>query len=265
VHVELAIRAEEVVAEDAFAEFIAGNHLAGQLRESGHELKFDRGQRDGAAIVAHEAGARIHFEVAENCAIGRGCGGGIGWSGRSPTQDGVDTRSEFARVEGLGEVVIGADFQADDAVHVVTVCGEHDDGDGGGCADLAENFEAAHAGEHHVENDQGIGAGESAAEADTAVMDGLGAQALRNEVFRDEFAQLDIVIHDQNAGVEHRGCIVRRHRKRHRACHHGRSRNRGEGTRLTILDDFGGGATGSRQAMRERAQSEARAEGKGNE
>jgi len=245
VHIELTIGAEELVAEDALAEFIAGNHLSGQLGESGHEFKFDGGERDGAAVVAHEAGAIIHFEIAENGEIGRRGSRGIRRCGRSAAQDGVDARGEFTRIEGLGEVVIGADFEADDAVDVVTVGGEHHDGDGGGCADLAENFKAAHAREHDVEDDQGIGTGESAIEAHDAVMDGFGAQALRNEIFRDEVAQLNVVIHDQNAGVERWSCIFRRHGKRHRACHHGGKRYRGEGTRVTILDDFGGGATGS--------------------
>jgi hypothetical protein len=249
VHIELAIGAEELVAEDALAEFIAGNHLAGQLGESGHEFKFDGGERDGAAVVAHEAGTSIHFEIAENGEIGRRRSGGIRRCGRSATQDGVDARGEFTGIEGLGEVVIGADFEADDAVDVVAVGGEHDDGDRGGCADLAEDFKAAHAGEHDIENDQGIGAGESAAEAHGAVMDGFGAQSLRNEIFRDEFAQFHVVIHNQNAGVKCWDCIFRRHGKRHRACHHGGKRYRGEGTRVTILDDFGGGATGSADTL----------------
>ncbi len=244
-HVELAIGVEELVAEDALAEFIAGNHLAGQLGESGHEFKFDGGERDGAAVVAHEAGASIHFEIAENGEVRRRRGRGIRRSGRGAAQDGVDARGKFTGIEGFGEVVIGADFEADDAVHVVAVGGEHHDGNRRGGADLTENLEAAHAGEHHVEDDQGIGTGESAAEAHGAVMDGFGAQALRNEIFRDEFAQLNVVIHDQNAGVERWSCIFQRHGKRHRACHHGGKRYRGEGARVTILDDFGGGATGS--------------------
>jgi len=138
----------------------------------------------------------------------------------------MDAGGEFAGIEGFGEVIIGADFEADDAVDVITVSGEHDDRDGGGGADLAEDLEAAHAGEHDVENDEGVGAGESAAKADAAVVDGFGAKALGDEVFGNEFAELDIVIDDQNAGFERWGCVVRRHGRRHRTCHRGRERNR---------------------------------------
>jgi hypothetical protein len=58
-------------------------------------------------------------------------------------------------------------------------------------------------------------------------VDGFCAQALRDEVFGDELAEFDVVIHDQNASVERWGCVVRRHGKSHRGCHHGRKRNRG--------------------------------------
>ena len=84
----------------------------------------------------------------------------------------MNSRGELAGIEALGEVIIGADFQSDDAGRVVAVRGEHDDGNGGHGADFAENFEAAHAGKHHVEDDEGIGAGERAAEAGAAAVAG---------------------------------------------------------------------------------------------
>ena len=246
-HVELAVGGVELIAENAFAEFVAGDDLTGQFGESGHELEFDGGQWDGAAAVTNEASAGVNLQIAKDGAIGRRRGGGDCGCGRSAAQNGVDARGEFAGIEGLGEVIIGADLQADDAVHVVAVSGEHDHRDVGDGTDLAENFEAAHAGEHHVENDEGIGAGESAAEADAAVVNGFGAQALRDEVFGDELAQLDIIINDENAGGECWGRMVRGHRKHRGICHLGDGRNRGEGTRLTILVDFTEDATGSRE------------------
>lgn len=57
-------------------------------------------------------------------------------------------------------------------------------------------------------------------------MNGFGAQTLRDEVFRDELAQFDIVINDENAGGERRCRMVRGHRKHHKTCHHGDGRNR---------------------------------------
>ena len=188
-HVEFAIGGEELGAEDAFAEFIAGDNLAGQFGEGGHEFELNGGELQGTTVVANEAGARINFDIAEDGAIGRGRGGRDCGSGRGgAAQDGVNSRGELAGIEGFGEVIIGADFQSDDPVHVVAVRGEHDDGNGGHGTDFAENLEAAHAGKHHVENDEGIGAGESAAEAGAAVVNGFGAQALRDEVFGDELA-----------------------------------------------------------------------------
>ncbi len=138
----------------------------------------------------------------------------------------MDARSELTGIEGFGEVMIGADFQADDALHIVAVSREHDDGNGGDGADFAEDFEAAHAGKHDVENDEGVGAGESAVQADTAVVNGFCAQALGDEVFGDEVAQFDVIINDENAGGERWRRMVRGHRKSHKTCHHDDRRNR---------------------------------------
>jgi hypothetical protein len=41
-------------------------------------------------------------------------------------QDAADARQQLARAEGLGQVVVGAHFQADDAVDLVGTRGEHD-------------------------------------------------------------------------------------------------------------------------------------------
>ena len=39
----------------------------------------------------------------------------------------VDARDELARIERLGEVVVGAHFQADDAIDVLALGRQHDD------------------------------------------------------------------------------------------------------------------------------------------
>jgi hypothetical protein len=41
-------------------------------------------------------------------------------------QHGAHARQQLARLEGFGQVVVGAHFQADDAVHRVALGGQHD-------------------------------------------------------------------------------------------------------------------------------------------
>ena len=44
-------------------------------------------------------------------------------------QHAFQAREQLAQVEGLGQVVVGADFQPDHAVHHLARAGHHDDGD----------------------------------------------------------------------------------------------------------------------------------------
>ena len=72
---------------------------------------------------------------------------------RAP-QDGAHPRQQLARVERLGQVVVGAELEPDDLVDVVALGGEHDDrrvGALGQRADAAADLEPVDAGEHDVE------------------------------------------------------------------------------------------------------------------
>src|SRR5581483_10819548 len=69
-------------------------------------------------------------------------------------QDGADAGHQLARVEGLGKIIVGAEFQADDAVDILAARREHDHGHFAFAAQLTEYLEAIHAGEHDVEHHQ---------------------------------------------------------------------------------------------------------------
>ena len=69
-------------------------------------------------------------------------------------QQGAHAGDELAGREGLDEVVVGAELEADDAVLDLALGGEHDDGDVGGLADGAAHALAGELGEHEVEDDQ---------------------------------------------------------------------------------------------------------------
>ena len=72
-----------------------------------------------------------------------------------PPQHRVDARDQLARVEGLGQVVVGAHLEADDAVDLLALGREHDDGHVlPGAAQPPANAEAVLAGQHEVEHDQ---------------------------------------------------------------------------------------------------------------
>jgi hypothetical protein len=67
-------------------------------------------------------------------------------------QHGLQAGHQLARLEGLGQVVVGAEFQAHHAVHHLAARGEHDDGQVAAAPDGAAQLEAVHLGQHHVED-----------------------------------------------------------------------------------------------------------------
>ena len=115
-------------------------------------------------------------------------------------EHGLDAGDEFAHGEGLGHVVVGADFEADDAVDFVVAGGEHEDGDRAGATDLAADLEAVHAGEHEVEHDHVGPGGVGKVEGALAVGGGFDVVALAAEVVGDGAGQACFVLDDQDPG-----------------------------------------------------------------
>ena len=97
-------------------------------------------------------------------------------------QHGLDAGDELARGEGLGDVVVGAELEAVDAVVLGGARGEEDDGDdaeGGVLAEAPAEVEAVAAGHHDVEQEEGgrlaFGVGDDAADGEVGADGEAGA------------------------------------------------------------------------------------------
>ena len=64
----------------------------------------------------------------------------------------ADASNQLTRREGLDEVVVGTELEADDAVLDLALGGEHDDGNVGGLADGTAHALAGEFGQHEVED-----------------------------------------------------------------------------------------------------------------
>ncbi|MNP09640.1 hypothetical protein D3C76_1017540 [compost metagenome] len=104
-------------------------------------------------------------------------------------QHGAQACRELAWITGLGQVVVGAEFQAEDAVQRFAACGEHQHRQVGMfAAQLLEQLQAAAVGQHHVEDD-GIrrAAGQRGARLG-AVVAGAHAEAFLDQPGTQQFA-----------------------------------------------------------------------------
>jgi hypothetical protein len=106
---------------------------------------------------------------------------------------------QLARVERLAQVVVGADFQADDAVDVLALGGEHDDrGAVVGGAQAAADGQAVLAGHHQVEHDQVGRFAQHQAVERLAVLGQDDFEAFLGQVAAQQVADARIVIDHQD-------------------------------------------------------------------
>ena len=193
--------AEVVVAPDGFEQLFAGEDDAFVLGEAAEEVEFFVAQLEGLAVEGDFVALPVEAEGSDDDAgaLGGGCGAGA-------AEDGFDAGGEFAGVEGFAEVVVGTEFEADDAVDFFAAGGEHEDGDIGVAAEFAADFVAGALGHHEVEDDE-VGvvcAGDG--EGLLAVVGGDDVEAFFFEVEGEELADGRFVVGDQD-GV-HRELLV---------------------------------------------------------
>ena len=114
-------------------------------------------------------------------------------------QNGAHAGHQFARIERLGQIIVRAEFQADDAVHVVGARGEHEHRHAALFAQPPEDFEAVHTGQHDVQDYQVEAAVQGAFQAAAAFMHALDREAFALEKLGQQGAQLGVVVDQQKS------------------------------------------------------------------
>lgn len=140
-----------LVAPYIVEENVPALHTPTPLDQCSEELELGGGKLDFLAAQSDLMADAIHGDVAE---LQRVCG--LNGSIRA-AQNALDAERKFTRRKGLGHIVVGAQFKAEDAVHFVGFRGEHDDGDvlrGGVGFESLTDLKPAHAGEHQIEHDE---------------------------------------------------------------------------------------------------------------
>jgi hypothetical protein len=113
---------------------------------------------------------------------------------------------EFPQIEGLGEIIVGPDFQTDDPVDGLPGAGKDDDADVVALAQVAGETQSVLAGQPDVQQDHAAGPGRHQLPRLAAI----GRREYRaiafREVFREHLADRRVVIDD-----EHRMALVHAH------------------------------------------------------
>ncbi|MFZ0583291.1 MAG: hypothetical protein WAN72_25850 [Candidatus Acidiferrales bacterium] len=197
--VNAAVKGYEFAAEDGLDHIVARDDVPGSFEEKGEQIKFDRGEFDLAVFAVHGASPFVQLDIAENDRFRNG-GRRIGRGKSATPENRLNAGGEFARIKGLHQVVVGADFEAVDAIDIVAAGSEHDHGEARFLTDLAERFKAFQLGKHYIEDHQGEVAGNGALEAFCAVVRDVDAEAFGLEVLAEKLAKLNVIIDHENAG-----------------------------------------------------------------
>ncbi len=104
-------------------------------------------------------------------------------------------------MNGLAQVVVGTEFQPDDAVDVVPARGEHQYRRCVRRAEFAQHIEAADARQHHIQNHDLEFVDRKFGQRVAAVMHAPDLEMLGAQVFAEHLAQLAVVVDEQDAGV----------------------------------------------------------------
>src|ERR1700744_3913546 len=121
VHVDRAPARVVDLAPDAREQFLAGEHATGRAREFREEIELGAGQRDRRFVRGHPATLEVDRDAADGEQRGR-------HRPALATKQGLEPGNEFTRGERLGQVIVGTELDAEDAVDLVVAGGDEDDG-----------------------------------------------------------------------------------------------------------------------------------------
>lgn len=114
-------------------------------------------------------------------------------------QHGANAGRQLARVEGLGDVVIGAELETQDAVDVVAAGGEHDHGQVAVGAQPPQHVEAAGLGQHDIQQQELRPAGQHLVEGPFDRAGGRYVEAVFAQILGQKLRELGVIIEQQDA------------------------------------------------------------------
>ena len=149
--------------------------------------------RESLAIFQKNAAGRA---VQAEGAGFRGRGSGVHFLA---AQVGLDARHQLARAEGLGDVIVAADFETQHAVHFFGARREKHHRSArqhGGLADLAAQLEAVDVGQHDVEHDEIRLAFLQGLQGSLGSAENLGLITVAGKVVVQQRGEFGLVLHD---------------------------------------------------------------------
>ena len=195
VHVDAAIKRHELPAEHGIHQPLPCHHAPGLAQQNFEQIEFHRSKFNRVPRAQHISRCRIEFDVANSEHLRHH----VSCSHRlRAAQDRPDSSHQFARVEWLRKIIVGADFQSNNAVDILAARRQQQYRNLRHTANAPQHFEAIDAREHYIEDNQCIVVGQCLLQALFAVVDSLQAEPFRGQIFLHQGTQFDIVVYHQH-------------------------------------------------------------------
>ena len=178
-------------------------------QEEGEQVEFARSQVDRPAGNLDAARTWVDDDIGAGDAIGAD---ELTVVVAAP-EDSLHTGDEFAGAERLREVVIGAGFEAGDAVHFVAPGGEHDDRRLRLFADAAADLHAPKAREHEVQDHEVRADGRVGLHGGQPISGRVDAKSFTLEIAFDNFDDNRFVVHNEDARGFHADIVAEARRE----------------------------------------------------
>ena len=189
-----------LVAPDALEQLVAREGAAGVRDEELQELVLLGRQGDGLVVEPCLIRGEVEPQAADGQALfSRLVLAAALLDAGGTAQHGLDAREQLAHGEGLDDVVIGTELEAEHAVNLLGLGGQHDDGDAARLRvgfELAADFESVDFGQHDVEQHE-VGL-RGLLEGGPTVGGHLDFIAALLEVEAQEFADGRFIVYDED-------------------------------------------------------------------
>jgi len=191
VHVEAAVVEGELASQGVLGKGLLVDGLA-RLREQRFEdAAFGERQADVMTADAGYAACRAVAEIAELDLAGR--------RGRlAAAQHGTQACGEFARVAGLGQVIVCAKFEAENPIQWLAATRQHQHRQiGMFTAQLLEQLQATAVGQHHVQDHRGWLVLRQRLACTVAIVTGMGDETFLSEPADQQLAEFFVIVDKQ--------------------------------------------------------------------
>jgi hypothetical protein len=153
VEVDTSIERGEFSVENILDKCLTGQNLTGRFEKHAQQIELRSGQPERLTRLRYCARCQIEFDIAGMDHRGAGCCIAFGLPS-GPAEYGRDSGDQFAGTERLWQVVIGAEFKAQDSVELVPFRRKHQNRRSNARSDFSQNIKALLIWQHDVQNDQ---------------------------------------------------------------------------------------------------------------